>query len=194
MLVDTAAAPPRLSPPVTPLPTPALPAPILYTPRHLAERIRAEQAAMEAKGGDAGGERKTISALFADMAGSTALIQDLDPEEARSLIDPVVALMMEAVHHYVESSAPPLHRYGPNPDLQRDARLQPHAVARNARAAHSKGIYRKIIRVDDAWAADGGSLLKRTRYRSHISVMYLTSPHLMVRLQSQNAAPPIISC
>lgn len=34
------------------------------------------------------------------MAGSTALIQDLDPEEARSLIDPVVALMMEAVHHY----------------------------------------------------------------------------------------------
>ncbi len=55
---------------------------------------------MEAKGGDSGGERKTITALFADMAGSTALIQDLDPEEARSLIDPVVALMMEAVHHY----------------------------------------------------------------------------------------------
>ncbi|MGE8452904.1 MAG: adenylate/guanylate cyclase domain-containing protein, partial [Pseudomonadales bacterium] len=38
--------------------------------------------------------------LFADMAGSTALIHDLDPEEARHLIDPVVALMMEAVHHY----------------------------------------------------------------------------------------------
>jgi len=54
---------------------------------------------MEARG-QAAGERKTITALFADMAGSTALIQDLDPEEARSLIDPVVALMMEAVHHY----------------------------------------------------------------------------------------------
>jgi len=94
-LADTAAASPRLSPPVPPLP-----APIIYTPPHLAERIRAEQAAMEAKGGGAGGERKTITALFADMAGSTALIQDLDPEEARSLIDPVVALMMEAVHHY----------------------------------------------------------------------------------------------
>ncbi|AGW95762.1 hypothetical protein N234_37495 [Ralstonia pickettii DTP0602] len=79
---------------------PPSPAPILYTPPHLAERIRAEQSAMEAKGGEAGGERKTITALFADMAGSTALIQDLDPEEARSLIDPVVALMMEAVHHY----------------------------------------------------------------------------------------------
>ncbi|WP_011295923.1 adenylate/guanylate cyclase domain-containing protein [Cupriavidus necator] len=81
-------------------PAPPLPAPVVYTPPHLAERIRAERAAMEAKGTDADGERKTITALFADMAGSTALIQDLDPEEARSLIDPVVALMMEAVHHY----------------------------------------------------------------------------------------------
>jgi len=78
---------------------PAVPAPVLYTPPHLAERILAEQAAMEGRG-QAAGERKTITALFADIAGSTALIQDLDPEEARSLIDPVVALMMEAVHHY----------------------------------------------------------------------------------------------
>jgi class 3 adenylate cyclase/predicted ATPase len=75
------------------------PAPIHYTPSHLADRILAEQAAMEARGSDAG-ERKTITALFADMAGSMALIHDLDPEEARRLIDPVVALMMGAVHHY----------------------------------------------------------------------------------------------
>ncbi len=54
---------------------------------------------MEARGGTFG-ERKTITALFADMAGSTALIQDLDPEEAWRLIDPVVTLMMDAVHHY----------------------------------------------------------------------------------------------
>ncbi|MHA7685072.1 adenylate/guanylate cyclase domain-containing protein [Cupriavidus sp. PET2-C1] len=79
--------------------TPAVPAPVLYTPPHLAERILAEQAAMEDRG-QAAGERKTITALFADIAGSTALIQDLDPEEARSLIDPVVALMMDSVHHY----------------------------------------------------------------------------------------------
>ena len=79
----------------------ALPAsaPIDYTPAHLAERIRAAQAAMEARGAT-DGERKTITALFADMAGSTALIQDLDPEDARRLIDPVLALMMDAVHHY----------------------------------------------------------------------------------------------
>ncbi|MFJ1256669.1 adenylate/guanylate cyclase domain-containing protein [Cupriavidus sp. CuC1] len=82
-----------------PVPKSAPSAPVHYTPPHLAERILAEQAAMKTRGGK-DGERKTITALFADMAGSTALIQDLDPEEARHLIDPVVTLMMEAVHHY----------------------------------------------------------------------------------------------
>ena len=75
------------------------PAPVHYTPQHLAERIRAEHAAMEARG-ETAGERKTVTALFADMAGSTALIHDLDPEVAHRLIKPVVALMMEAVHYY----------------------------------------------------------------------------------------------
>ncbi|MEH6577671.1 MAG: adenylate/guanylate cyclase domain-containing protein [Amphritea sp.] len=74
-------------------------APIHYTPQHLAERILAEQAALQARGAEAG-ERKIVTALFADTAGSTALIQNLDPEEVRSLIDPILALMMEAVHHY----------------------------------------------------------------------------------------------
>ncbi|MGT2453966.1 adenylate/guanylate cyclase domain-containing protein [Cupriavidus basilensis] len=73
--------------------------PILYTPRHLAERILAEQASMEGRGLLAG-ERKTITALFADISGSTAAIEDLDPEDARSLIDPIVGWMMEAVHYY----------------------------------------------------------------------------------------------
>src|SRR5262245_2228449 len=58
------------------------PAPASYTPLHLAERIRAEQAALEARGA-ADGERKTITALFADIKGSMALMEDLDPEEAR---------------------------------------------------------------------------------------------------------------
>ena len=70
-----------------------------YTPSHLAERIRAEQAAMEARG-STDGERKTITALFADLKGSTALIEGLDPEEARAIIDPALQLMMEAVHRY----------------------------------------------------------------------------------------------
>src|SRR5713226_9621746 len=73
--------------------------PILYTPPHLAERILAEQAAMEARGAPEG-ERKTITALFADVAGFTALAHDLDPEETRALIDPALTLMMDAVHRY----------------------------------------------------------------------------------------------
>ena len=73
--------------------------PIAYTPKHLAERIRAEQAALEARGAT-DGERKTITALFADLKGSTALIEGLDPEEARAIIDPALQLMMDAVHRY----------------------------------------------------------------------------------------------
>jgi hypothetical protein len=57
--------------------------PITYTPKHLAERIRAEQAAMEARGATEG-ERKTITALFADIKGSMALIEDLDPHGERA--------------------------------------------------------------------------------------------------------------
>ncbi|MBI3245218.1 MAG: AAA family ATPase [Deltaproteobacteria bacterium] len=73
--------------------------PASYTPPHLAERIRAEHAALAARS-LADGERKTITALFADLKGSTALIEGLDPEEARALIDPALQLMMDAVHHY----------------------------------------------------------------------------------------------
>jgi class 3 adenylate cyclase/tetratricopeptide (TPR) repeat protein/ribosomal protein L40E len=46
------------------------------------------------------GERKTVTALFADIKGSTELMRDLDPEEARAVIDPVLQLMMLAVHSY----------------------------------------------------------------------------------------------
>ena len=46
------------------------------------------------------GERKTVTALFADIKGSTELTRDLDPEEARAIVDPVLQLMMVAVHRY----------------------------------------------------------------------------------------------
>src|SRR5712692_9652648 len=83
----------------SPSPAPNSQPPAAYTPPHLAERIRAEQAAMEARGLP-DGERKTITALFADLKGSTALIEGLDPEEARAIIDPALQLMMDAVHRY----------------------------------------------------------------------------------------------
>jgi class 3 adenylate cyclase/tetratricopeptide (TPR) repeat protein len=67
--------------------------PHAYTPRHLAERILTSQAAFE-------GERKQVTVLFADMKGSTELLADRDPEDARKILDPVLERMMEAVHRY----------------------------------------------------------------------------------------------
>jgi Double zinc ribbon len=45
-------------------------------------------------------ERKTVMALFADIKGSTELMEDLDPEEARAIVDPALKLMIDAVHRY----------------------------------------------------------------------------------------------
>jgi len=59
--------------------------------------------APEQNSADAGvleGERKTVTALFADIKGSTELMEDLDPEEARAIIDPALKLMIDAVHRY----------------------------------------------------------------------------------------------
>jgi class 3 adenylate cyclase/tetratricopeptide (TPR) repeat protein len=64
-----------------------------YTPRHLAEKILTSRAALE-------GERKQVTVLFADLKGSMELLVDRDPEEARKILDPVLELMMEAVHRY----------------------------------------------------------------------------------------------
>jgi class 3 adenylate cyclase/tetratricopeptide (TPR) repeat protein len=68
-------------------------APLAYTPAYLAEKILTSRAALE-------GERKQVTVLFADLKGSTELIQGLDPEEARQLLDPALRVMMGAVHRY----------------------------------------------------------------------------------------------
>jgi class 3 adenylate cyclase/predicted ATPase len=46
------------------------------------------------------GERKTVTALFADIKGSMELMEDLDPEEARALVDPALKLMIDAVRRH----------------------------------------------------------------------------------------------
>src|SRR5712664_4146553 len=46
------------------------------------------------------GERKTVTALFADIKGSTELMRDLDPEEARAIVDTALKLMIDAAHRY----------------------------------------------------------------------------------------------
>ena len=73
--------------------SPPFRSPDRYTPRHLAERIVTSKGALE-------GERKQVTVLFADLKGSMELLADRDPEEARKLLDPVLELMMDAVHRY----------------------------------------------------------------------------------------------
>jgi class 3 adenylate cyclase len=68
-------------------------APLTYTPAYLAEKILTSRSALE-------GERKQVTVLFADLKGSMELLADRDPEEARQLLDPVLTLMMDAVHRY----------------------------------------------------------------------------------------------
>ncbi|MFN8524118.1 MAG: adenylate/guanylate cyclase domain-containing protein [Chloroflexota bacterium] len=46
------------------------------------------------------GERKHVTVLFADIRGSTELIQGLDPEDAQVLLDGAVQAMMDAVHEF----------------------------------------------------------------------------------------------
>ncbi len=41
-----------------------------------------------------------MTVLFADLKGSMELLADRDPEDARRVLDPVLELMMEAVHRY----------------------------------------------------------------------------------------------
>ncbi len=67
-------------------------------------RVPATNPTIRVSEGPAGasvdGERKTITALFADIKGSTELEQNLDPEEARAIVDPALKLMIDAVQRY----------------------------------------------------------------------------------------------
>jgi class 3 adenylate cyclase len=72
---------------------PGAPSPDSYVPKHLAEKILASRLSLE-------GERKQVTVLFADIRGSTSLLEGLDPEDAQKLIDPVLRVMMDAVHRY----------------------------------------------------------------------------------------------
>lgn len=64
------------------------------------EAIRVAAGSREVSEHPDDGERKTVSALFADIKGSTELMEDLDPEEARALIDPALQLMIEAARRH----------------------------------------------------------------------------------------------
>jgi predicted ATPase/class 3 adenylate cyclase len=102
----------------------------------------------------ANGERKRITALFADIKGSTELMRELDPEEARGVIDPALHIMMGAVHRYdgyvVQSTgdgifalfgAPLAHEDHPQRGLyaalQMQQELREYGRLRTAQGAHT---------------------------------------------------------
>jgi len=75
-------------------PSPLQPAePRSYTPAHLAARILTGRSALE-------GERKQVTVLFADVAGSTAIAEKLDPEDVHGIMDRCFRILLDEVHRY----------------------------------------------------------------------------------------------
>ena len=72
-----------------------------------AAKAQQVEVTLEQRTGDGlDGERKTVTALFADIKDSTELMRDLDPEEARAIVDPALKIMVEAVRRYEGYGAP----------------------------------------------------------------------------------------
>ncbi len=68
-------------------------APVTYTPKHLAEKILTSKSAME-------GERKSVTVMFADVSGFTAMSERLDPEEVHAIMDRAFEVILGSVHRY----------------------------------------------------------------------------------------------
>ena len=64
-----------------------------YTPRELADKILAGRKELE-------GERKQVTAVFADVVGFTGMSERLDPEDAHALMRRSFDVMLEAVHRF----------------------------------------------------------------------------------------------
>jgi class 3 adenylate cyclase/tetratricopeptide (TPR) repeat protein len=68
-------------------------APASYTPKHLAEKILTSKSAVE-------GERKTVTVMFSDVSGFTAMSERLDPEDVHGIMDRAFGVILEAVHRH----------------------------------------------------------------------------------------------
>ncbi|MDX1659053.1 MAG: adenylate/guanylate cyclase domain-containing protein, partial [Nitriliruptorales bacterium] len=66
-----------------------------YVPEALLERIRAAQAGHAMRG-----ERRTVTMLFADLEGSTAAAERLDPEEWAEIVNGAFGRLIEPVYRY----------------------------------------------------------------------------------------------
>ncbi len=64
-----------------------------YTPQFLANKILTTRKSIE-------GERKLVTALFADVANYTAMSEKLDPEEVRQIVDGCFHILMDEIHKW----------------------------------------------------------------------------------------------
>ncbi len=65
----------------------------LVVPTHLADKIREVQRSLD-------GERKQVTVMFADVKGSMALAEEVDPEEWRRVLNRFYAILTEGVHRF----------------------------------------------------------------------------------------------
>ncbi len=64
-----------------------------YTPKYLADKILNNRSSIE-------GERKNVTVMFADVANSTAVFEDLDPEDVHQIMDGCFRLLLDEVHRF----------------------------------------------------------------------------------------------
>src|SRR5262245_41343183 len=67
--------------------------PASYTPKHLAEKILTSRGALE-------GERKSVTVMFSDVSGFTAMSQRLDPEDVHAIMDRAFEVILAAAHRH----------------------------------------------------------------------------------------------
>jgi class 3 adenylate cyclase len=67
--------------------------PSAYAPEHLVDKIRAGQRRLA-------GEHKHVTVLFADVTGSMALAEAVDPETWQRIMDRFFALLCDGVHRF----------------------------------------------------------------------------------------------
>jgi class 3 adenylate cyclase len=124
---------------------------------------------------DVPGERKTVTALFADLKGSTELIRDLDPERARAIVDPALKIMVDAVRQYdgyvVQTTgdgifalfgAPLAHEDHPQRALYAALKMQQDLRQFADRLASSDGDRLKPVLRDARVGVNSGEVVMRT--------------------------------
>jgi class 3 adenylate cyclase/tetratricopeptide (TPR) repeat protein len=64
-----------------------------YTPKYLADKILTTRSSIE-------GENKIVTVMFADVANSTSMFEELNPEAVHEIMDRCFRLLIDEIHRY----------------------------------------------------------------------------------------------